>query len=238
MPTATRTETITVADGSFDAHLALPSSGRGPGLVVLQEIFGVNTYIKSVCDRVAEMGYVAIAPDMFWRSEPGFTVEPEDGDAGMEAAFAKMGGFDFASAPGDLGATFDHLMALGETTTGPGVMGFCFGGTLTYLAAAALDPICAVSYYGSGVAGMLDMAGDVTCPITFHFGDADPYLPNDDVQKVVDRFAAAPEAQVVIQHEAGHAFDNSFNPAFSNPQAANAAWHVTSSFLKTHLPAG
>lgn len=234
--TTSRTETVTVPDGSFDAHVVVPDSGTGPGLVVLQEIFGVNDYIKAVCERVAEMGYMALAPDMFWRQEPGFTVEPGQGDAGMELAFAKMGGFDFATVPGDLGAALGRLRTLPECTGEAGLIGFCFGGTLAYLGAAALDPTCAVSYYGSGVAGNLDKAGDVTCPIMFHFGGSDPYLPTTDSDAVADRFAEVDHAQVLIQPDAGHAFDNFMNPHFSNPPAAEAAWNATSAFLAEHLP--
>jgi carboxymethylenebutenolidase len=235
--TTTRTETITVDDGEFSAFTAVPASGSGPGLVVVQEIFGVNDYVRSVCERVAAMGYVALAPDMFWRQEPGFTVEPSEGEAGMQAAFAMMGGFDFANVPADVGAALDHLRGLPECDGGrAGVLGFCFGGTVAFLAAAALEPDCAISYYGSGVAGNLDQADSITCPILFHFGDADPYLPNEDSQAVAQRFADVDNAQVVIQPNAGHAFDNHLNPMFSNPEAARPAWEVTSAFLAEHLP--
>lgn len=232
----TRTESITGPDGSFDAYVAVPDSGSGPGLLIIQEIFGVNAYIKSVCERVAAMGYVALAPDMFWRQEPGFTVEPEQGEEGMNAAFAKMGAFDFETVGPDVGAAMSHLRGLGESTEGTGVMGFCFGGTLTYLTAALLEPTCAVSYYGSGVAGSLDQADGVTCPIMFHFGSDDPYLPSEDATAVAERFADVATAQVLVQPGAGHAFDNSHNPMFSNPTAAAAAWESTSAFLAEHLP--
>ncbi len=234
--TTTRTESITVDDGTFAAHVAVPGSGSGPGLVVLQEIFGVNDYIKAVCQRLAEMGYVALAPDMFWRQEPGFTVEPAEGDAGMEAAFARMGGFDWATVEGDVGAALDLLRGLPECSGEAGLIGFCFGGTLTFLGAAALDPTCAVSYYGSGVAGNLDQADNVSCPILFHFGGSDPYLPSEDSQAVAARFADVDSAEVLIQPDAGHAFDNFMNPVFSNPPAAAVAWEATAAFLAQHLP--
>ena len=234
--TTTRSETITVPDGSFQGHVAVPDDGSGPGLVVLQEIFGVNDYVKSVCKRVAEMGYVALAPDMFWRQEPGFTVEPGQGEAGMELAFAKMGGFDFATVPGDLGAALGALRVLPECTGEAGLLGFCFGGTLAYLGAAFLDPACAVSYYGGGVAGNLDKADQISCPILFHYGGDDPYLPMSDVHAVADRFADVDSAQVVIQPGAGHAFDNHLNPTFWNPEAAKPAWDLTTAFLARHLP--
>ncbi len=236
--TTSRTETVSVGDQSYEAHVVVPDSGSGPGLVVLQEIFGVNDYIKSVCERLAGMGYVALAPDMFWRQEPGFTVEPAEGEEGMQKAFAMVGGFDWSTVGSDVGAALDHLRGLPECTGDAGLIGFCFGGTLTFLGAAALDPTCAVSYYGSGVAGNLDQADDVTCPILFHFGGSDPYLPSEDSAAVAERFASVDDADVVIQLDAGHAFDNHLNPMFSNPEAAAVAWEATSAFLARHLPVG
>ena len=232
----TRTESITTSDGSFAGHVALPESGTGPGLLILQEIFGVNTYIRSVCERVAAMGYVALAPDMFWRLEAGFTVEPDQAD-GMEQAMGKMGAFDWTHATADVGAALAHLKALPECTGETGVMGFCFGGTLTFHAAADLDPTCAVSYYGSGVADALDAKADgVSCPILFHFGDDDPFLPFENVERVMARFDGAPDVTIAVQSGAGHAFDNDSNPMFSNPPAAAAAWAVTATHLARHLP--
>lgn len=235
---STRIDSITGPDGAFDGYVAVPDTGSGPGLLIIQEIFGVNEYIKSVCERVAAMGYVALAPDMFWRQEPGFTVEPSQGEEGMNAAFAKMGGFDFDTVGPDVGAAMAHLDGLEETTGGIGVMGFCFGGTVTFLTAATLEPTCAISYYGSGVAGNLDQADNITCPILFHFGGDDPYLPNEDADAVAARFESVDNAQVVVQSGAGHAFDNNYNPMFSNPEAAAAAWQLTSAFLSENLPTG
>ncbi len=234
--TSTRTESISGADGSFDGHVVVPDSGSGPGILVLQEIFGVNNYIKDVCERVAQMGYVAIAPDMFWRLEPGFTVEPEQGEDGMNAAFEKMGAYDFSKVGDDLGAALEHLKALPECSGDAAMMGFCFGGTLTFLGAAALEPTCPISYYGSGVAGNLDQADNISCPILFHFGDSDPYLPNEDAEAVSARFAGVDSAAVLVQPGAGHAFDNHLNPMFSNPEAAAPAWEATSAFLAANLP--
>ncbi|MDH3299088.1 MAG: dienelactone hydrolase family protein [Acidimicrobiia bacterium] len=236
--TTSRTETVTVDGGSFDAHVVVPDAGSGPGLVVLQEIFGVNNYIRSVCERLARMGYVALAPDMFWRQEPGFVVESEEGEEGMQSAFAMVGGFDWSTVGADVGAAVDHLRRLPECTGDAGLIGFCFGGTLAFLGAAALDPTCAVSYYGSGVAGNLDQADAITCPILFHFGGSDPYLPSEDSRAVADRFADVDNADVLIQADAGHAFDNHLNPMFSNPPAAAAAWEATAAFLAEHLPVG
>ena len=234
--TSARTETVSTADGRFGAHVVVPAAESGPGILVLQEIFGVNTYIRSVCDRLASLGYVALAPDVFWRQHPDFTVEPDQGEEGFAAAMAMAQGYDWSHVAADLGAAFDHLATMAETVGRVGVMGFCFGGTLAFHAAADLRPACAVSYYGSGVAAALDEKADaVECPILFHFGDDDPYLPNADVARVQDVFAARHDALVVVQHGAGHAFDNHTSAVFSEPKAAAAAWRVTDHFLAQHL---
>jgi carboxymethylenebutenolidase len=238
MTTATRTEQITVADapdtGPFTAHLALPASGRGPGLVLIQEIFGVNRYIRDVADRLAALGYVVLAPDMFWRLEPGVAIDGTDEDA-LVTAMGYAGRFDAAAGVVDLGAALDHLRVLPECDGPVGVIGFCFGGTFAYLAAAHLDPAVTVSYYGSGVGGALDLLERVRGPILFHFGDEDPYLPNADVDRLREASAGMDNVEIIVQAGAGHAFDNGFNPNFSDPTAAAAAWERTVAFLDEHL---
>lgn len=237
MTTSTRTDRITAPDGgAFAGHVALPPTGRGPGLVLIQEIFGVNAYIRDVADRLARLGYVVVAPDMFWRLEPGVAIDGTD-EAALGQAMGYAGRFDGAAGVGDLGATLAHVRAMPECTGSVGVIGFCFGGTFSYLAAAHLDPVAVVSYYGSGVAGSLDVLPQVTCPILFHFGDADPYLPNEDVARLAAASAGMPNVEILVQAGSGHAFDNAFNPNFSDPPAAAAAWARTVAFLTEHLPA-
>jgi carboxymethylenebutenolidase len=115
-------------------------------------------------------------------------------------------------------------------------MGFCLGGTLAWFVAAAGDPDVAVSYYGSGVAGGLDQAGTVTCPVIFHFGDSDPYLPNEQVDAIRASVGDRPDVEIHVQAGAGHAFDNHEAPTFWNEAAAAAAWERTVAFLQQHLP--
>lgn len=230
----TRTETITTPDGEFAAHLALPAAGQGPGLVLVQEIFGVNEYIRDVARRLAGLGYVTLAPDMFWRIEPGVAIDG-GGEEALTRAMGYAGRFDLEPGLADLGATLDHLRSLPEVQGRCGIIGFCFGGTAAFVGAAHLDPDCAVSYYGSGVAGAIDLIGRVTCPILFHFGGADPYLPPADIETIDAAATGRDNVEIVVQPDAGHAFDNGFNPMFSNPPAADAAWARTASFLAEHL---
>jgi len=129
-----------------------------------------------------------------------------------------------------------HVRSLPETGGRAGVIGFCFGGTLAFRVAAAGDPDTAVSYYGSGIVHDLAEAERITCPILFHFGEDDPWIPQSEVDEIRAAFAGRSDAAVSVQRGAGHAFDNFTNPRFSNPEAAAAAWAQTASFLEATLP--
>ncbi len=229
----TRTESITAPDGqTFDAYTVLPASGRGPGVLVMQEIFGVNEYIRDVCHRLAALGYVAMAPDVYWRSERNVDIGHDPSE--MPKAFGYMSAYDWTVGLGDHIAALDHLRALPETNGQAAVIGFCFGGGTSFQLACAAKPDAVVSYYGSGVPGLLDQAADVTSPICFHFGANDPYIPRDEIGAV--RTWAAGRANVEFhEYAAGHAFDNSFSAMFTDPPAAAAAWVHTVRFLAEHL---
>lgn len=232
--TTSRTETLTAADGGrFSGHLVCPDSGSGPGLVVIQEVFGVNDYIRDVCERFAGLGYVTLAPDMFWRLEPGIELPPTD--EGLTEAIGYANRFDWTTGIADAFASLEHLGALDETIGDPGIAGMCFGGTVAFRAAAVGDPAVCVSYYGSGVPDALDEGTAITCPTLVHFGRLDPFMPEGGMAAVAAWARDRANIDVVF-HDAGHAFDNHTNPAFSNPSAAAEAWDVTAGFLATHLP--
>ena len=168
--TTTRRELISTGEGGeFAGHLAVPTAGHGPGVLVIQEIFGVNAYIRDVCDRLAAVGYVALAPDLFWRIEPEIEFDSSDQGA-IEPAAELAGRYDPVAGIGDLADSLQHLRSLEETQGATGVIGFCFGGTQAFRTAAHLDPACVVSYYGSGTADLLGDLDKVTCPFMFHFG--------------------------------------------------------------------
>jgi carboxymethylenebutenolidase len=234
----TRTENIAAVDGSgtFAGTITLPAAGSGPGLVLLHEIFGVNAYVLDVARRLAELGYVTLAPDLFWRQEPGVRLghDPADLQKGMSLAQ----NFDGAKGAEDLGAALGHLRSLPEVHGGAGAIGFCFGGVMAYLTAVTADPDVAVSYYGSAVPDLLSMADQVACPILFHFGTADAYLARERSEEVRTVFEGRPDAEVHLHEGAGHAFDNSFAPQFSQPEHARVAWEQTAEFLHRHLPVG
>jgi carboxymethylenebutenolidase len=225
------TVVIPTPDGSLDGYLALPPAGAGPGLIVLQEIFGVGDYIKAATDRLAELGYVALAPDLYWRIERHAT--PQD----LEDAISFAGQLDHAAAVQDSIASLNTLRRRREVTDAKvGAVGFCLGGTVAFGVAIHGDPDTAVCYYGSGIPDMLDQADGISCPVLLHFGGADPYIPRENVDRVARFAAAKSNMECHIQENAGHAFDNP-SPMFHVPDAAARAWEITREFLARTLPA-
>ena len=237
MDVATRIEKVTADDGgTFDATAVVPDGG-GPGILLLQEIFGVGEFVLDRAHALAAEGYVVLCPDVFWRIERNVSLEHDE--AGLQKAFAlaaQFGQQDPATTLSDLLAGVTHLRSMPETTGGIAVMGYCLGGSLAFEAAVAGDPDCCVSYYGSNVAARIEQGARVECPAIFHFGGSDPYIPREDAQKVVGAFAGRDDVRVHIQEGAGHAFENSFAPAFSDPEATAASWPLTLAFLDENLP--
>jgi carboxymethylenebutenolidase len=217
----------------MDGHVALPESGSGPGVVVLQEIYGVGGYIKESADRLAGLGYVALAPDLYWRIERGIAIEHDE--AGLAKAFETVQKLDQDLAVRD---SIDALSALRELpeVAGAGVLGFCLGGTLAFRVAIESDPDVAVCYYGSGVAGALERADAISCPVLLHYGGQDQFIPREQIDRACEFAAARPDWECHIQEDAGHAFDNHEAPMFSQPEAAARAWAITREFLARTLP--
>jgi carboxymethylenebutenolidase len=232
-----RTEQIRAHDGGeFPGHLAIPESGSGPGLVVVQEIFGVNDYIKGACERLAKLGYVALAPDLYWRLGSGIAIDEKELN-GLQRASGYMRRLDFAKAADDAIAALEHLRGLREVVgRKAGILGFCLGGGISYMVAALSDPLTCVSYYGSAVPDALGVAGQIRCPILFHFGGADGYIPAKKQQAVMAAFSQHPGTEFHVHERAGHAFDNHNAPRFHHERAARAAWADTVDFLKRTLP--
>jgi carboxymethylenebutenolidase len=232
----TRTETIAMPDGgSMDAHVVLPERGSGPGVLVLMEIFGVGPYIRRACERLAELGYVAMAPDLYRRIEPGLELGHDD--EGLAQAMETVQRLDGEGAVEDAAVALAALRSLPEVPDGERVaaVGFCLGGRLAFGLGAAADPDAIVCYYGSGIADSLDAAAAISCPALFHFGGDDPFIPRSDAEKVAAVVADRPDWEIAIQDDGGHAFDNHEAPRFHRPAAAARAWELTRDFLARQL---
>ena len=228
----TRIERIAArGGGTFDGHVWIPSESNGSAILLLHEIFGVARYIRDVAARTADMGFVVLAPDLYWRIEPGVALAGTD-QADIEKGMSYANRFDWELGVEDCGAALEHLRSLPEVTEKVGVMGFCFGGTLAFQSAAAFDPDFAVSYYGSGVPQSLNLLNDINCPLLLHFGGSDPYIAREDVARVEAAVAARSDITINIEEDAGHAFDNHESALFHNARAAQSAWSVTTEFLR------
>jgi carboxymethylenebutenolidase len=231
---ATRTDSIAVDDGRFDLTVWLPERGRGPGLLLIQEIFGVGPYIRSVAEDLARLGYVVGAPDLFWRLRPGW--QAEHTEDGIKQSMGLVSRFDADKGVADLAAALDHLSGLPEVTGAVGAIGFCLGGSMAYALGARAKPAAIVSFYGSNVPGSLDLIAAIECPVQFHFGGSDAYIPRDQVAAVERAVADRPHMEIHVQEEAGHAFHNHVAPMFSQPEPAARAWRLTVDFLARTLP--
>jgi carboxymethylenebutenolidase len=224
--------TIDTDDGPMPAHLWLPPAGTGPALVLVQEIFGVSSYIRDRGRDLAALGYVVCAPEIYWRL-PDAGMDESDPEV-LGRAMSLVSRVDWPAAVRDVQATLRHLRALSEVTGGVGLIGFCFGGGLAFNVAAVDDVDVLVSYYGSALGDLTDLAGDVDARSLHHFGTADAFIPAETIERVRSAVTAH-GAQFETYEGANHAFDNP-SPAFHHPQASAAAWQVTVRFLNQHLP--
>jgi len=236
---STRTESIIAPDGGrFSGHLTVPDGGRGAGVLLLQEIFGVGDFLISKANDLAELGYVVLCPDVFWRVQPGIALAHDE--AALQEAFGYMTRYATEvpdeTKVGDLSAALDHLRSLPEVAGHKvAVMGYCLGGFLAYMVGCHADPDAVVSYYGSGIADRLTEAEHLTSPIIFHFGGNDPFIPNEQVDSIRAHLDNRENVEIHVQHQAGHAFENFLAAQFHDASAAAASWPLTVEFLARTL---
>jgi len=197
--------TITNAQAeSFQGYLGIPESGTGPGVVVIQEIFGINDFIKATVDTLANHGYVALAPDLFWRLEEGVSLSYSDED--MAKAFELYGRFEPDVAIGDIQAAINALRAHPQQTGKVGCVGFCLGGLLAWLTATRTDVDCSVSYYGVAIDSYLDEAANVTTPTILHIAQQDGFVPPEAQEKIVNMAATHSQVEAFVYPGCDHAF--------------------------------
>ena len=213
---------IETGDGaSMGAYLALPASGSGAGLVLLQEIFGVNQSMRETADLFAEEGYVALVPDLFWRIEPGISLGYSEAEFGQ--AIELMGKFDTDQGVEDIGVALKALRAMDACTGKAGCIGFCLGGKLSYLTAARHDVDVAVSFYGVGIEGYLAESGDISCPLKMHFGGLDQHVPEAAVAEINAHFEGNRDVEIYMYPDADHAFYNHIRTEVYNRPASMMA---------------
>ena len=231
---SSRVESVQTPDGSFDLQVWRPDAGSGPGLLLIQEIYGVSDYIQAVAEDLAGLGYVVAAPDLFWRLKPGHVAAHDQ--AGLTESLELASRFDFGQGVADATAALRTLAALPEVTGGTGVVGFCLGGSIAYFLAAQAELDATVSYYGSAVHDNLELLAQIEGPLQFQYGGSDPYIPREQVAQVEQAAAGRPNVEINVEEEAGHAFHNRKAPMFHVPEPAARAWQRTEQFLGRHLP--
>jgi len=214
------------ADGNkLSAYVARPAGEPLAGLVVVQEIFGVNAHIRSVADGYAKDGFLAVAPALFDRIEKGVELGYEG--ANMQRAMTFLPKLDMDKALADVAAAVDY--AKQATGKNVGVIGYCLGGSLAWLAATRLRVAAAVGYYGGRIGNYA--AEKPSCPVMLHFGKQDTHIPAEEVEKV---HAAHPEVEIYWYDDAGHGFNCDARASY-NPEAARVARERSLEFLNSWL---
>lgn len=224
--------TIDAADGgSFMGYLSTPASGSGPGVVIIQEIFGVNKVMRDITDKVAGAGFMALCPDLFWRQEPNIQITDQSEEEWAQA-FELFQGFDLDRGVSDLGQTMETLRATDGCAGKVGAVGFCLGGRLAFLAATRTTVDAAVGFYG---VALHEHTGEtINAPLMLHIATEDEYGPRE-VQEAVHQ-ALDGNPKVTIHDYAGqdHAFAR-LGGAHYDQASADTAWQRTFDFLNRNL---
>lgn len=238
---------IETPDGDMPAHLWLPEGGTGPGVLLLQEIFGVSPYIERRAQDLADAGYVVLVPEIFWRLGVS---RVEEGPEALETAFGLLRRTDWRAAVADGAVSLDALRAQRAVSDRVGIVGFCFGGGLGFNVAALSPADALVSYYGSALPELLGVlpfdASDahlsvidpasVATPTLHHWGLADTFIDRPVVEQVCAALESQPDVRIETYEGGGHAFDND-DFMFYDADLATAAWQRTLGFLAERLQA-
>lgn len=227
-------ETIQSFDGNqFEAYLAVPSSGKGPGIVLLQEIFGVNKVMRDIADGYAEKGFTVICPDLFWRQQPGIQLTDKT-EAEWARAFELYQGLDEARAVEDAAAAMNFLRQHPACTGKVGATGYCLGGKLTYLIAVRFAPDASAGYYGVGIEKALDEAANLRTPLILHIAGKDQFCPPEAQAKIHAALDSHPLITIYDYAGQDHAFARVGGEHY-NAEAAQLANQRTLAFFQQHL---
>lgn len=225
---------IQAADGDrFSAYVATPASGRGPGLIVIQEIFGVNSIMRRIANTYAEMGYVAVVPDLFWRLQPGLELDDQN-QVELEKAFELYQNFNEDRGVEDLIATLNAVKQLPSCTGKIGTVGYCLGGKLAYLMATRSSADCNVSYYGIGIENNLHEISNIQNPLLLHIAENDQFVPPEVQARIRMELSGHPLVDVYSYPQVSHAFARIGSPVY-NAVMAELANSRTHPFLEQYL---
>lgn len=220
-------------DGQFSAYVASPAQPARTAIIVIQEIFGVNPGIRQKCDKLAAEGYLAIAPDLFWRLEPGVSLDP-DTPAEFQQAIALMGRFDQALGIADIEASIKAARAqLGEGGK-VGLVGYCLGGRLAFMAAARTDSDASVGYYAVGVPALLEEKHAIAKPLLLHIAGNDGFVPPEAQAAMHEGLDDHPKVTLFDYPGEDHGFATELGKRRSEAAAALADAR-TAAFFAEHL---
>ena len=234
MPVSSSRIEIATPAGRMPAFVAAPDSGRHPAVVVLVEAFGLVGNIERVAERIAGEGYVALAPDLYYRLLPAANSFGYGDLEGAIGAMSQLGDDMFVS---DMGSALDYLASRGDTTDRVGVTGFCMGGRLSFLSACALPErvTCAAPFYGGGIPAHLDAAANIRCPLYLFFGEKDAYIPLEQVDQIGSRLEELGVAHSLKLYEgADHGFFCDERDSY-HEAAATDSWSELKAFFRSHL---
>jgi len=200
-------ETISIAtpDGPYDAYLARPGGPAVGAVVVIQEIFGVNANIRDISDWLAGEGYLALAPDLFWRIEPNVSLTDQTEEE-WQKAFALMNAFDSDLGAKDIQAAIEHIRNDAQCNGKVGTVGFCLGGRMAYLSATRTNADANVGYYGVGIQDILAEAENISAPLMLHIAGLDEFVPPEAQAAIHAGLDAHPHAALHDYAEQDHAF--------------------------------
>lgn len=223
--------------GTFSAYVAVSPKGVGPGLVLLQYIFGVNKVMRDLADHYASFGYFVVVPDLFWRQEADVRLADDPATATPEEvskAMALNDAFNDDKALSDLSATYDFVKSHPGCNGKVGVLGFCLGGRLSYRMAAHVPVDCAVAYYGVHLERHLDEAARIATPILMHMAGSDFLVPEPLRQQIVQALSPNPNVRIETYEGVNHAFALKGGANY-NAAAADLANARSEQFLRQHL---
>jgi carboxymethylenebutenolidase len=233
---------LSVSDGtSMNAFLARPpGEGKRPGMLVFQEAFGVNAHIRDICQRMAAEGFVALAPELYHRTAPGFEGRYDN----FEPAIQQARALTETGLEADVRAAYQALAADSTVDSGRIVsIGFCMGGRVSFLADALLPLRASISFYGGGIApsqmgpGLLGRARDLSAPILLFWGGRDKHIGTEQTRAVADGLRAAGKTYINVEFsDADHGFFCDARPSY-HPASAAQAWALCQAFLKDRLAA-
>src|ERR1700761_5549468 len=224
---------INSPDGSFRAYIAWPPIQPAPAVVVLQELFGVNADIRATCDELAKKGFVAIAPDLFWRQEPDVDLDVRS-EADWQHGLRLYGAYDRDAGARDVAQTIHAAANLPKSTGRVALQGYCLGALMAFITAARHEVAAAVAYHGGDTEKYLDEVSSLRAPLLMHLGEEDEFISKPAQAQIKAALAKKPNATVFTYPGQRHAFSR-HNGTHYNATAAVLANGRTSEFLNRHL---